>query len=255
MGDQQHRFLRRTHDRVDAVADNAQRIDIQSAVGFVQHCEPGIENAHLHHLCALLFAAREADIHMALEHFRVELEQRGLVLGQLEEFTTRKRLLPPRLALRIERFAQELEVGDAGDFDRVLKAQKQAGCGAFVRLHIEQIDPVEFYRSLRDFVTRAPAQHIRQRGFARAIRTHDRVDFARGHFQRKAVENGLAVDFGVKIIYFQHVTSCRLDAGRGGAGVSVRISIDGRGAQFPCRGSEHSWHRRSAASQLPRPRG
>ena len=47
-----------------------------------------------------------------------------------------------RAALRIEALAQELEVGDAGDFDRILEAEEQARRGALVRLHGEQVEPL-----------------------------------------------------------------------------------------------------------------
>ena len=46
-----------------------------------------------------------------------------------------------RPALRIEAFAQELEVAHAGDFDRILEAEEQPGGGAFVRFEGEEIDP------------------------------------------------------------------------------------------------------------------
>ena len=48
--------------------------------------------------------------------------------------------LAARAALRIEAFAQELEVGDAGNFDRVLEAEEQAGGGALVRFEGQQVE-------------------------------------------------------------------------------------------------------------------
>ncbi len=110
MGDQQHRLVGRAHDRIDALTHHLQRVDVESAVCLVQHGEFGVENAHLHHLVALLLAAGKADIHVALHHVHVELQQAGLFLRQLEEFAARERFLAARLALRIERFAQELHI-------------------------------------------------------------------------------------------------------------------------------------------------
>jgi hypothetical protein len=43
--------------------------------------------------------------------------------------------------LRIEGFAEELERGDAGNFDRVLEAEEQPGGGAFVGGEGKEIYP------------------------------------------------------------------------------------------------------------------
>ena len=40
--------------------------------------------------------------------------------------------MPTLLALGVGGLAQELDEGDAGDFDRILKAEEQARGGAFV---------------------------------------------------------------------------------------------------------------------------
>ena len=39
MGDQQHRLVGLAHDPVDPVADDAQRIDVEAAVGLVEDGE------------------------------------------------------------------------------------------------------------------------------------------------------------------------------------------------------------------------
>ena len=57
MRDEQHRLVGRTHDCVDAVADDTQCVDIEPAVGLVEHGKLRIEDAHLDHLGALLLAA------------------------------------------------------------------------------------------------------------------------------------------------------------------------------------------------------
>ena len=62
----------------------------------VQNTKAGFQHSHLEDLGALLLAAREADIHLPLEHFHVELEQARLFLGKLEEFAARKRLFTAR---------------------------------------------------------------------------------------------------------------------------------------------------------------
>ena len=63
----------------------------------------------------------------------------GLLARELDELGARQLGFAARAALRIEALAQELEVGDAGDFDRILEAEEQARRGALVRLHREQV--------------------------------------------------------------------------------------------------------------------
>ena len=60
---------------------------------------------------------------------------------ELDEFGAGQLGLAAGATLRIEALAQELEVGDAGDFDRILEAEEQPRRGALVRLHGEQVHP------------------------------------------------------------------------------------------------------------------
>src|SRR3546814_15916672 len=77
-----------------------------------------VEEAQLHHRVAVLLAARKAAVHRPLEHVHVELEQSGLLAREFEEVAARQRLLPTRLALGVEAFAQELDVRDARSEER-----------------------------------------------------------------------------------------------------------------------------------------
>ena len=99
MGDQQHALVGRAHDAVDAFADDAQRVDVEPAVGLVEHRELRLHDAHLDHLGALLLAAGEADVDRALEHLGVHAEQRRLLARELDELAARQ------LALRRARGA------------------------------------------------------------------------------------------------------------------------------------------------------
>ena len=141
VGDQQHRLVGLAHDAVDAVADDAQRVDVEARIRLVEDRELGVDDAHLHHLVALLLAARKADVDRALEHLGVHFEARGLGAGELQEFGARQRLFVAGRALGVQGLAQELDVADAGDFDRVLEAEEQAGGGAFIGFEVEQVDP------------------------------------------------------------------------------------------------------------------
>ena len=57
----------------------------------------------------------------------------------LQEFAARQRLFLARLTLGVERLAQELDIGDAGDLDRILEAEEQASRRTLVRVQIEQV--------------------------------------------------------------------------------------------------------------------
>ena len=70
---------------VDALGDDAQRVDVEAGVGLVEDRELGLEDGHLEHLQALLLAAREALVDVARGEAVVELEQRHLLAQQLAE--------------------------------------------------------------------------------------------------------------------------------------------------------------------------
>src|SRR3546814_5588838 len=84
------------------------------------------------HLVALLLATRKTDIDRAFEHLLIHPEHVRLRPRELEEFAPRKRRLAPRLALAVQGFAQKLDVGDAGNLDRILEDEEQPGGRAFV---------------------------------------------------------------------------------------------------------------------------
>src|SRR3546814_2002946 len=88
---------------------------------------------------ALLLATRKTDIDRAFEHLLIHPEHVRLRPRELEEFAPRKRRLAPRLALAVQGFAQKLDVGDAGNLDRILEAEEQPGGSAFVGFEGEQI--------------------------------------------------------------------------------------------------------------------
>ena len=126
------------------------------------------------------------------------LSSAALSLASLE-IAARQRFLAPRLALRVQRLAQELDVGDAGNFDRVLEAQEQAFRRALVGFQCQQILTSEGHAASGHLVPRLAAQHIGQGRFARAVGAHDRVDFPRGHMERETLEDRLVPDAGVEI--------------------------------------------------------
>jgi len=204
MGDEQDRLVRLAHDAVDAVADHTQRIDVEAAVGFVEDGKAGVDNAHLHHLVPLLFAAGKADIHRTLQHVHIHAERARLFARDLQELGARKRGFTAMLALRVQGLAQELHVRHTGDFNRILEAKKQPGRGALMRLHAEQVFAVEGDRPFGHFITGPTRQHIAERRFARAVGAHDRMNLARVQGQVQALEDRLVGDSGVEVSYLKH---------------------------------------------------
>ena len=72
----------------------------------------------------------------------------------------RKLRLAARPALGVQGGAQELDVGDARNLDRILEAEEQAVRGALVRLHGEQILAVERHRALGHLIAGPAAEHV-----------------------------------------------------------------------------------------------
>ena len=123
---------------VDAVGDDAERVDVEAGVGLVHEGELGLEHGHLENLAALLFAAGETVVDRARGELPVDLQQvhfgvEALVVGGGVEF----------LALGhagLDGGAEEVGDGDAGDFARVLEREEEAGAGALVGLHARGSD-------------------------------------------------------------------------------------------------------------------
>ena len=96
----------------------------------------------------------------ALHHVHVEAERVRLLAREAQEIARRKLRLAARAALGVERGAQELDVGDAGNLDRILEAEEHALRGALVRLQGEQILAVERDRALGHLIAGPPGEHI-----------------------------------------------------------------------------------------------
>ena len=190
--------------RVDAVGDRLQRVDVESAVGFVEDREPWFQHRELEDLVALFLAAGKPFVHAAVEQGVGQVQHLDLLAHQLEELHRIQFRLAARLALRVERAAQEVGVVHAGDFDRILEGEEHAGGGAFLGFEFQQRLAVEFDRTFGDFVAVAPGEDVAERGLAGAVRAHDRVHFAGLHVQREALEDFTAGDAGMEVVDLQH---------------------------------------------------
>src|SRR5918998_3942451 len=124
---------------VDAPGDDLQGVDVEPRVGLVQYRERGLEHEELQDLVALLLAAGEALVEIALGELGVHPHHRHLLLQELVHLHGRELLL----ANRVDRGAQEVGDGDPGHLARVLEVEKDAHLGPLVRLELQHVLALE----------------------------------------------------------------------------------------------------------------
>jgi hypothetical protein len=193
-----------TLECVHPARDDAQGIDVESRVRLVENGQLGLEHRHLQDFVALFLAARKAGIHRTAHHRGVHLDELELLLHHIEKLHRVHFVHPLRAADFIVRSTQEVGVGHARNFHRILKGQKHAALRAHFGRHLEQVLAIVQHFTTGDLVRRVSGQHLRQRALARAIGAHDGMHFTGVHGERNALENGLAVNRGVKIVDLKH---------------------------------------------------
>ena len=162
-------------DLLDAGRDLAQRVDVETGVGLVEHGDVGLEQRHLEHLVALLLAAGEALVEVALLEAVVHAEPlapRHDLHAHLEH-----RVVVDALAPR-HRLAQEVEDRDAGDLLGVLEAEEQAPGGPLVGGERGDVLAREEDPAAGDLVDRVAEQRVGQRRLPGAVRAHQGVELA-----------------------------------------------------------------------------
>ena len=73
-----------------------------------------------------------------------------------------------------------------------------------MRSHVEQVGTVERHRAVRHVISGAPAEHVGQCRLARAVRSHDRMDFARIERKRKTLQDLRPADHRVEVVDLEH---------------------------------------------------
>ena len=106
MGDDEERAVLAAQ-RVDAVGDDAQRVDVEAEIGLVEHAKLGREQRHLQDFEPLLLAAGEADVDRPLQHLEVDLEALRRRAHGADEIGRREVGLAARAALGVERGLEE----------------------------------------------------------------------------------------------------------------------------------------------------
>ncbi len=81
------------------------------------------------------------------------------------------------LASGIDGGAQEVEVADAGNLDRILEREEYTFAGAFLRHQLKQIFTQIGDRAGSDFEGVSARNHLGQGALTGAVGPHDGVDF------------------------------------------------------------------------------
>src|SRR5262252_7784221 len=137
----QHTGAVRRALRVHTRGDHLESIDVESGVGLIEDCKPWLEHQHLQDLVALLLAAGEAFIDGAREEAVLHVHELHLLAHQCEEIERVHLGQPLNLAHRVDGRLEEVDVVDARDFHRVLKAEKQPEPCALLGRECEQVLP------------------------------------------------------------------------------------------------------------------
>ena len=191
VGDDQHAHVGALGDRVDALGDGVERVDVEAGVGLVEHGELGLLERHLEDLHALLLAAGEPVVDVAARELLGHVRELHRGLDRLAELLQRDRLLAARRAVRVEDHAQVLRGRHAGDGDGILEGHEQAGDGALVRVGLRDVLAVEEDLALGDVEVRVAHDRVGERRLARAVRAHQGVELARADVQVHAAQDGL----------------------------------------------------------------
>ena len=159
---------------VDPVGHDLERVDVEARVGLVEDRERRVEQLELDDLVALLLAAGEALVDVALREVAVHLH---LVHGRVDLLRPGAQLRRLAVESRLRR-AQEVRHRDAGHLDRVLHREEEPGPGALVDAHRQHVDPVEGDLPVGDAVLRVARDRVGKGRLAGPVGAHDRVRLA-----------------------------------------------------------------------------
>lgn len=156
----------RTLERIHALGHDAQCIDVETGVGFVEDRQRRLQHSHLQDLIALLLTTREARVHRAVQHGNVHVDQLELLFDQIEELHRVDFFVPVGLAHFVVGGTQEVRIGHARDLDRILKREEHAALGAHFGVHLQEIFALVEHFATGDLVRRMAGQNLRQRALA-----------------------------------------------------------------------------------------
>jgi hypothetical protein len=205
-------MARSLEQRIDAIGSDAQRVDIQSRVHFVENAQARLKQRHLQHFVALLFATGKPDVDAALEHIHRNVERGRNLANFLQKVRHKKLGLATRLTLSVQRRAQKVHGGDARNFHRILEREEYALVGALVRRHLEQVFALEQDFARSHVITRLARDDVRKRRFAGTVRPHDGVNFALIHDEVETMQDLVIFHLNLEAFDFKqrgHLQSSR----------------------------------------------
>ena len=189
MGDHDHGAIG-TAQRVDAIRDDSQRVDIEARVRFVEDRKAWLENRHLENLVAFLLPAGEALVDGPIEKLFIHVDEGQFLADQLEEIDRVEFIVIPVVpADGVERRFHEIRIGHAGNFHRVLKSQEDARAGALLGGEIGQRLAIEVDMSLRHRDLGEPGEDVGEGALAGSVRPHHRMNLTGIYDEVDALEN------------------------------------------------------------------
>src|SRR5260370_21401729 len=209
--DDQHAHARATQ-RVHPLRDDAQRVDIQAGVGFVQDRHARLKHRHLQDLRALLLAAREPLVQIAADEAAIHLGELHLLVEQLAELRWGQALAlgwgagllgggvgVVALALGLHGAAQKVAHRDTRHRRWILEGEEEAEARTLIGRKLEQIEAIEEDLALGDHVLGVAHDDIGECALTRAVRTHQGMCLALGDGQVHTAEDLLALDGGMQV--------------------------------------------------------
>jgi hypothetical protein len=162
-----------------------------------------LHHGHLEDLVALLLAATEARVDGAIEEVLLHVDELHRFLRHSEKVAGADLRLAAGAPHRVERRAQEVHVVDARDLDRVLETHEDAGSGARLGRHLQEVGTVERDRAT-DVVAVASGERVGERALARAVGAHDGVHLAGADIEVEPLEDLLVANGGGEVLDVQH---------------------------------------------------
>ena len=196
MGDDEKRAVRPLAEQAHALADGADRVDVEAGVGLIEDRELGFKHEHLQNFGLFLLAAGKAHVQITFGIALVHV-QKGH--GLFEPFLE----VPQAQAvagLLLERAADERAQRYAGDLQRVLEGQENALFRALVDGELRDVLAVKNDRTAGYAVGRIAGDGIAQRRLAGAVGAHQHMGLILSYGQIHTVENFLFLDPHVQVL-------------------------------------------------------
>ncbi len=206
-------------DLGNALAGQLDRVDVQTAVGFIEDRELGSQHGHLQNLGPLHFAAGKTVVHIAAGEFDIHPQVFHLFSQFLAELTHGDEIFAflARWVANIGRgMAEEIGHLHAGDRHRPLKRHENSRAGSFRGIPFGNVLAVEFDCPLGDFIVGVSHDDVAECALAGTVGSHESMGFATVDREIHAPQNWLAFDRDMEIRNFQRFSHFKYGVRMGG---------------------------------------